>query len=60
MNAVQNRYRRFYEERVLLEHFKFDTSHSAFPAQVNCACASWTGGGAPRFRRQSNFILKLP
>jgi len=31
----------------------------ALTAKVNFACASRAGGGASRFRRQSNFKVKL-
>jgi hypothetical protein len=42
-----------------LQHFVFETLHSAWPAKVNFAYASWAGGGAPRLRRLSNFKVKL-
>jgi hypothetical protein len=38
-----------------LQHFVFETHHSAWPAKVNFAYASWADGGAPRLRRLSNF-----
>jgi hypothetical protein len=43
-----------------LKHFIFETLHSACPAKVNFAYASWAGGSASRLRRLSNFIVKLP
>jgi hypothetical protein len=44
----------------VLQHFVFETLHSAWPAKVNFAYASWAGGGAPRLRRLNNFTLELP
>jgi hypothetical protein len=41
------------DETDLLEQITFKTLHSAWPAKMNFACASWVGGGASRYRRWS-------
>jgi hypothetical protein len=37
-----------HEGRIALEQITFKTLHSAWPAKINFACASWAGGGASR------------
>jgi hypothetical protein len=41
-----------------LKQITFKTLHSAWPAKMNFAYASWAGGGASRFRRQSISSVK--
>ena len=43
----------------LLEHFDFETLCSALTVKVNFTYTSHAGGGTSRFRRQSNFKMKL-